>query len=647
MQKIIKYLKAEYFTEFVILLIIGLVPLYFNYFYASSIDLSKMVLFKSLLFLLLLTSVWRFAFKRIIFDKKSLIFAWPLLVFFLGLVISVIFSINVNISWFGSYARHEGLSSYLFYGLWLVLFSLNFNDIFLNHAKLKRLLFSISLSGFLVSIYAIFQLFGWDFFTWSEPASLTRRAFSSLGQPNFLATWLLLVLPFSAYFLYVSKRNWTRVVLVFLLLIELIALFSTGSRSAFLIFFVVSVAWLLWFLMMEKKYSKKYFYITIASSLALLVVFVTALYVINPVRLSELSDFKKGSVNVRFQLWNSGLKAFLEKPLLGYGLDAQTEAYIRYYEPDWAVYARPNTYSDRAHNLILDTLLTGGLVGLAALALLLWWAFKNLWQAYKKSDNKFAAFLIWALAAYLFVLLFNFSIVVTNIYFFLLLALAWLSQGQIFQETEEKYKLPTSILVIIGVFILAAYSLAAEQNKLAGEYYFSESLIAISEKQYFEAMVLNDYLYETLPDPVSKAHYLQAISLALIENLPTINDKSSQFIVDKYLRFFAEQAKSQDFESQFVKAFITGLTGDRVQSEEIFNKLSLLSPSLPKIYLAWGDVALFNNNPEKALLKFEKAKSLLPSLNNIYLNDDQKNKLSNYYAFIETRVKQANSMLDK
>jgi O-antigen ligase len=597
--------------------------------------------------LLILVSIWRFSFRKIVFNNKLIISAWPLLVLFLSLFLSLFFSLDFNDSWFGLYTRNEGLSSYLFYGLWLVLIVFNFNNLLENKAKLQRLLFTISVSGFLVSLYAIFQLLGFDIFIWSEPAYLTKRAFSSFGQPTYLAIWLLMILPLSAYLIYTLKNWWSRLVFSLVFFVELGALFSTGSRSAFFIFFLIALIWLIWFLLLEKKYSKKHFLIIIASVVSLFLIFITALFITNPTRVTELKDFKKGSVNVRFELWNSGFRAFLKKPIFGYGLENQKEIYVKYYWPDSAIYSGANIYSDRAHNLILDTLITSGLVGLVALTILLWWVFKNLWQSYKLNNNKLALFLVWSLISYLAVLMFNFSVTVSNIYFFLLVALAWIFSGPLFLETEEKYHSSTSYFAILGAIIISFYGLIGVVRTLEGEYYFQETLSAISEKQYFKTLVLNDYLNETNPNPVLKSYYGQTISLILIQKLPTISDKSSSFVVEKYLKDFSEEITSQNFESQFVKAFILGVTNNRLQSEEIFNNLSLVSPYLPKIYLAWGDVYLFNNNPAKAIVKFEKAKSVLPDLNNIYLNNDQKNKLNNYYLLINNRIEQAQQLLVK
>lgn len=645
--KSIKKIKISLFSEFIILAIVLVTPLYFNYFYASSVELNKTVFFRVSLFFLLFFSVWQFAFEKLKFNKNRLFnILFPVSIFFISITISLFFSVDFNSSWFGSYDRNEGLISYLFYGLWLFLLLFNLNDI-INSRRLYRLFLAIIISASLVSVYAIFQFFGWDFVNWSEPAYLTKRAFSSLGQPNYLACWLVMVMPISAYLLYDTKHLTGRILFGVLFFLQLVALFMTGSRSAFLAFFIVSLGWLFLFFYKEKDFFRKYFLKIILVVLTLFIGFAVLLLAINPERFNSLSSLKKGSTSVRIQLWQDGFKAFAYRPLFGYGLENQKEAYVKYYQPDFALYARPNTYSDRAHNLFLDILLTSGLVGLGAFIYLLWSVFKSLGQSYLKNNNKLSVFLIWSLVAYLFILLFNFSVTVTNIYFFLLLALAYLSLGPIFIETTEQYKKPAPYLLILGSLIILFYGVITEMKVLEADFYFNKSLAAIAERQYFSALLFNEYLLESQPNSLIKNYYGQAISLRLLEGLPSISDRSSYYVVDKYLNDFSEHMKDQSFESRFVKAFILGVTHNRLQSEKIFTELSLISPFLPKLYLAWGDVYLYNNNLQQAKIKFEKTKSLLPSLDNPDLNFDHKKQLEYYYSIINNRLERANTAINQ
>jgi len=91
-----------------------------------------------------------------------------------GLALGLLASINPVLSFYGSAARQAGLVSYFFYFWWFIL--LSFNLITLRrlgetgHHSLKRhlnrLIQVASLSGLVVSIYAILQILDIDFFTW-------------------------------------------------------------------------------------------------------------------------------------------------------------------------------------------------------------------------------------------------------------------------------------------------------------------------------------------------------------------------------------------------------------------------------------------------------------------------------------------------
>jgi hypothetical protein len=257
MKKFILNVGSTWLGDLAILIVLGVTPLFFNYFYPTSIDLSKIVIFKVFALLLLFSVAWRLVkYKISFFDGvwKSLM---PFSLLFIFLILSLFFSVDVATSWFGSYTRQEGLISWLFYGLWtlLLIIHLTSDEKISKLIKIEFFLKVISISGLLVSLYAISQLVGLDFISWSEPASVTGRAVSSFGQPNYLACWLVIVLPLVAYLISVSKNKITRASWSGVFIIELLALFATGSRAVLFIFILVSVIWLLWF-SYQKKLTK-------------------------------------------------------------------------------------------------------------------------------------------------------------------------------------------------------------------------------------------------------------------------------------------------------------------------------------------------------------------------------------------------------
>lgn len=654
MKKFILNAGPTWLGDLAIFIILGLTPLFFNYFYPTSIDLSKIVIFKVFTLLLLFTVVWRVAKYKINLTPniwKSLI---PFGVLFIFLILSLFFSTDILTSWFGSYTRQEGLISWLFYGLWAILLivHLTANENISRLIKIDFFLKVISVSGLLVSVYAICQLFGLDFISWSEPASVTGRAVSSFGQPNYLACWLVIVLPLAAYLISISKNNLGRFSWSAVFVIELLALFATGSRAVLFTFILVSIIWLLWFVYQKRLLTRKKLLAIISLGAIILVLFLTFLFVSNKSRFVELTNLKEGSAAVRLDLWQNGFKSFIKKPLLGYGLENQTEAYVTHYKVDDALSAKPNTYSDRAHNLILDTLLTGGIIGLLAFIYFIYWVFTNLITALK--DEKYrnlAIFLIWSLTVYLVSLLFNFSVTVTNIYFWFIVALSFVLTGKsLFTvNTESKNSDLAQIILIIGVAILFLYGSLVEIKRLEADYYFSESISNTSKSEYFMALVFKDYLDRTHPDQAALNYYNQELALHFLERLPSINNRPSNLVVINYLVETEKTLSNKSFENKFVKAFILGFIGKRYDSEVMFNGLVTLSPQLPKLYLAWGDVRLFNHDYKNAIINFEKASSLLPNLDtpNLdtpYLGAKQKADLIFYKQQIEARLIYAKSL---
>src|SRR5680860_618840 len=132
MKKLILNSGASWLANLSILIIFGLTPLFFNYFYPTSIDLSKIVLFKIFTLLLLFAVVWKMTKLKLIFSNGVWKNLAPLGFLFIFLAISLFFSVDVVTSWFGSYDRGEGLVSWLFYGLWVILLILHLSTNMVN-----------------------------------------------------------------------------------------------------------------------------------------------------------------------------------------------------------------------------------------------------------------------------------------------------------------------------------------------------------------------------------------------------------------------------------------------------------------------------------------------------------------------------------
>jgi tetratricopeptide (TPR) repeat protein len=119
-------------------------------------------------------------------------------------------------------------------------------------------------------------------------------------------------------------------------------------------------------------------------------------------RFSDIS-WSSGTMGTRLLTWSSGWKGFLDKPILGNGMENFIYAFSRYYRPEHFGGYGSETWFDRAHNAHLDVLVESGVVGAIGYAALwgmsAWFLLK---QAYKKREELVQyALLFGALTAYM------------------------------------------------------------------------------------------------------------------------------------------------------------------------------------------------------------------------------------------------------
>jgi putative inorganic carbon (HCO3(-)) transporter len=204
--------------------------------------------------------------KKIIFKRTFLDI--PLIIFFVSQLISTVFSIDRHTSLWGYYSRfHGGLFSTISYLLLYYAF-VSFAGIRINpnknnpnqseYSEKKLGLFpfrknsdasrqfavnclgALLLSAILVSIYGVLEHFGIDAKYWVQ--DVQNRVFSTLGQPNWLAAWLVALIPIPMAMLLSetqnarrkTKENVSRISYLVLLALFYLTLLYTKSRSALL-----------------------------------------------------------------------------------------------------------------------------------------------------------------------------------------------------------------------------------------------------------------------------------------------------------------------------------------------------------------------------------------------------------------------------
>ncbi|MFH0987988.1 MAG: O-antigen ligase family protein [Parcubacteria group bacterium] len=340
-----------------------------------------------------------------------------LICYLLATTLATAFSIDFANSFWGNPWRMTGLLFLIHAVLFFFLIKPT-----LSGSRVVQITRALTIGSIPISIYAILQYFGIDFsnyltaFVVINNGTLIMRAFSTLGHPNFLAMYLVMILPYSIYSALLMNQNPTiRFAYSLITLVQLLALIFTMTRSAW---FAAVISLLLFaFIIYKINGSKRVLTVVVA----LTVIFVVTAGTIGLKRLEQ--PIKDSTLSVRLIEWHYAAEQILKRPIFGYGPD-NYQILAGQRVPSPAEQKIDSAIADRAHDIIIDTAINIGLVGLLVY-LLIWSKVIQIW--WRNFKNKNSALLTSAtfcsLVGYFIVLLFNFDFAVSTIFFFFNLAL--------------------------------------------------------------------------------------------------------------------------------------------------------------------------------------------------------------------------------
>jgi len=419
---------CDFIINWGIISIFFFIPLVFFLFTYGNWQIAKLTVFQTLTEIIFFTWLIKILiFEKLKITKTEFYKIIPAFIFIFILGIATIFSTSFHYSFFGSYTRKMGYITWLHFFLFFLVFYF-----WLDQKKIKKIIQAILFSSIFVFIYGFLQIIGLDPVNWSEPAIVYGRVFSTFGQPNFFASWILLILPVAIYSFFFYKKFLIKILIAILIAALFFLLIFTQSRGAWIsLFFSIFFFIFVYVLFFKKR--KLFFY----SIILLIAIFGFSIYlhfyppkVNNPLlkRIISLTQIK-GSAKLRLIWWKNSLDLIKKSPILGYGPERQAFYFVRYYQPEDAIYERINSYPDRAHNDILDTLLTSGFLGLASYLFLIgstfYYGLKKIKLNYltKQPDNYVILSFLTGLFAYLVSIQFSFQVIATAVYFWGFLAI--------------------------------------------------------------------------------------------------------------------------------------------------------------------------------------------------------------------------------
>lgn len=298
----------------------------------------------------------------------------------------------------------------------------------------------ILVTAIIVSIYGILQTMNFDPFprdvlreNWS------KRAFSTMGNPNFLGSYIVLIIPTSIYF-YIIKKNITGLTAYAILFY---CLLSTGTRGAWLgtITSIMAFAAIHY---MYFRYSKGEF--TRYIILLVITILLLALYNFNTegafidrflsiardanefLTKGDRADYSGAN---RGFIWKRVAELIKKRPLAGYGIENLGEAFKKYYTQDMIELWNEVRYLDKAHNEYLHIAVTSGIPSL--LVYLTFISQIILKGLFRLKNCKTALLILSSVIGYMTAAFFNISVVSVAYVYWIFLGLLAGSNGNCYK----------------------------------------------------------------------------------------------------------------------------------------------------------------------------------------------------------------------
>ena len=384
------------------------VALHFNLHTFTIFEADKIAMFKVLAALLLAAlllriSVWRYSGHTATASEMAAAIPPASAGIAVALLLSTGLSIAPQISWHGTYMRAHGAVMELCLLAVLVAQCVGLR----RPAQMQRLLDTIVLAATISALYGILQHLKLDPAEWGQ-AFLGDRVSSTQGNPIFLGAYLVLTLPLTLACALQTllrstggMRNHAQAALQLLsATMQVLAIWFTGSRGPLL---GIAAGCLFMAICQAAALNNRKALLALFGVAGAVLLFLYALNIPNgPLealrdrpylgRLAHVWDTTnrtESSTQVRIETWRHAKDALLTTPALIYA-DGTVDTWSRLrlligYGPETAGFVLPPSYrtefhnalfSDRAHNMLWDTLLTTGIIGAVA-AYWLWATLAN------------------------------------------------------------------------------------------------------------------------------------------------------------------------------------------------------------------------------------------------------------------------------
>lgn len=431
-------------------------------------EYNKMMLVYLLTVIIATTWIWDMIQKKSLVLKSTPLDI-PILLFLGANILSTIFSIDTHTSIWGYYTRSNGgLLSILSYTILYFALVSNFSA----QSAIKFLKAAV-LGGVVVALYAIPEHFGispscvilngqLSAGCWVQ--DVQARVFATLGQPNWLAAYMSMLIFPALYFLFSAAKKQLIIRYFIFIIIFYLAFTFTYSRGATLglIGGLIIFSGFLIFPLKNIKFNLSDIkgLLLNQTQLKILGVILAAFLLINLLFGSALTSFKllskfappsrSGLITqapvgtqlenggtesgvIRLIVWRGAWNIFLHYPILGTGVETFAYSYYNFRPVEHNLVSEWDFLYNKAHNEFLNYLANTGIIGFLSYIVLIltfiYWSFRKILLS--KTDRLLLVAILASIVSYHIQNFFGFSVVVIAVFFYLFPAIAFISTDSV------------------------------------------------------------------------------------------------------------------------------------------------------------------------------------------------------------------------
>lgn len=307
--------------------------------------------------------------RHLVFRRSPL--DLPLVMWLIVTLISSLLSIDRTRSFFGFY----GLQGFGWFPM-LAFAALFWAAVQVADRRMERVL-AIGAVGVasLTAIYGLLEYYGYQILP-GMPDFKRMAILSTFGNPIFFGCYMMLVIPVAGG-LFIETleqlsqsmgKRWKMLLSLGGLILLLFTFILTFARGPWVGLGLAAIFYIGWLLKSQikgflgKEFKKRILLLTESMFVIVLIIFL--IYPTAQRAFRSIFDFKEANICSRIEGWKSGVRAFLDRPIIGSGPDTFDYVFRKYKTVRFMETAGWDSLQMHAHNDIVQMATTTGTVGL-------------------------------------------------------------------------------------------------------------------------------------------------------------------------------------------------------------------------------------------------------------------------------------------